>query len=63
MHAKLLADKENATVDDSITTDQDQLLTEVIKLAEKEGKPVLPIVVPTNNAPLRRGTDGGPARG
>jgi hypothetical protein len=50
MHAKILADKENATVDDSITTDQDQLLTEVIKLAEKEGKPVLPIVVPTNNA-------------
>jgi len=28
MHAKILADKENATVDDSITTDQDQLLTE-----------------------------------
>jgi amino acid transporter len=50
MHAKILADKENATVDDSITTDQDQLLTEVIKLAEKEGKTVLPIVVPTNNA-------------
>jgi amino acid transporter len=50
MHAKILADKENATVDGSITTDQDQLLTEVIKLAEKEGKPVLPIVVPTNNA-------------
>jgi len=50
MHAKILADKENATVDDSISTDQDQLLTEVIKLAEKEGKPVLPIVVPTNNA-------------
>jgi amino acid transporter len=50
MHAKILADKENATVDGSISTDQDQLLTEVIKLAEKEGKPVLPIVVPTNNA-------------
>ncbi len=50
MHAKVLADKENASVDDSISRDQDQLLTEVIKLAEKEGKPVLPIVVPTNNA-------------
>jgi len=50
MHAKVLADKENATVDDSISADQDQLLTEVIKLAEKEGKTVLPIVVPTNNA-------------
>ncbi len=50
MHAKILADKENATVDDSITADQDQLLTEVIKVAEKEGKTVLPIVVPTNNA-------------
>jgi amino acid transporter len=50
MHAKILPDKENASVDDSISMDQDQLLTEVIKLAEKEGKPVLPIVVPTNNA-------------
>jgi len=27
------------------------LFTEVIKLAEKEGKTVLPIIVPTNNAP------------
>ncbi|HUI64628.1 MAG TPA: APC family permease [Bacteroidota bacterium] len=50
MHAKILADKENATVDDSISTDQDLLFSEVIKMAEKEGKPVLPIVVPTNNA-------------
>ncbi|HUI11034.1 MAG TPA: APC family permease [Bacteroidota bacterium] len=50
MHAKVIPDKENATVDDSISADQDLLLTEVIKLAEKEGKPVLPIVVPTNNA-------------
>lgn len=50
MHAKILADKENATVDDSISTDQDQLFTEVIKMAEREGKTVLPIVVPTNNA-------------
>ena len=50
MHAKVLPDKENATVDDSISADQDQLLTEVIRMAEKEGKTVLPIVVPTNNA-------------
>ena len=50
MHARVLPDKENATVDDSISADQDRLLSEVIKLAEKEGKTVLPIVVPTNNA-------------
>jgi hypothetical protein len=50
MHARVLPDKENATVDDSIRPEQDQLLSEVIKMAEKEGKTVLPIVVPTNNA-------------
>ncbi len=50
MHAKILAGKEDATVDGSITTEQDRLFTEVILLAEREGKTVLPIVVPTNNA-------------
>jgi amino acid transporter len=50
MHARILSDRENATVDESISIHQEELFTEVIKLAEREGKSVLPIVVPTNNA-------------
>ena len=50
MHARVLPDKERATVEGSISTEQAELFTQVIKLAEKEGKGVLPIVVPTNNA-------------
>jgi hypothetical protein len=50
MYAKILADKEAATVEDSISHEQAELFTEVIKVAEREGKPVIPIVVPTNNA-------------
>jgi amino acid transporter len=50
MHAKVLADKERATVENSISKEQAELFSEVIKLAEREGKTVLPIVVPTNNA-------------
>jgi amino acid transporter len=50
MHAKVLADKERATVENSISREEAELFTEVIKLAEREGKTVLPIVVPTNNA-------------
>src|SRR5262249_4477191 len=50
MHARILADRENATADESISIHQEELFTQVIKLAEREGKPVLPIVVPTNNA-------------
>jgi amino acid transporter len=50
VNAKILASKEDITVDNSITSEQDRLFTEIIKMAEAEGKPVLPIVVPTNNA-------------
>ena len=50
MHAKVFADKEGATVENSISKEQAELFSEVIKLAEREGKTVLPIVVPTNNA-------------
>jgi amino acid transporter len=50
MHAKILTDGDTATVRDTILTEQEELFTQVIKLAEKEGKTVLPIVVPTNNA-------------
>jgi dihydrodipicolinate synthase/N-acetylneuraminate lyase len=33
----------------SIDTEVEELFSEVIKMAEREGKTVIPIVVPTNN--------------
>lgn len=50
MHAKIIPDKENATVRTTISVNQEELFSQVVKIAEAEGKPVLPIVVPTNNA-------------
>jgi len=50
VNAKMLAGKENITVDNSIAEEQEELFSEVIKQAEKAGKTVFPIVVPTNNA-------------
>lgn len=49
LYARVLAGKESMTVDNSISLEQVELFSEVIKLAEKEGKTILPIVVPTNN--------------
>jgi amino acid transporter len=49
VNAKILAG-ENATVDNSIAAEQEKLFSEVIRQAEKAGKTVFPIVVPTNNA-------------
>ncbi len=50
MKAKLLSGNENMLVNEFIDLPEDELFTEIIKLAEKEGKTVRPIVVPTNNA-------------
>ncbi len=50
MKAKILSGSENLLVSEFIDLPEDELFTEIIKLAEKEGKPVKPIVVPTNNA-------------
>ena len=50
MKAKLLTGKENILVSEFMDLPEDELFTEIIKLAEKEGKSVRPIVVPTNNA-------------
>ena len=49
LYARVLAGKESMTADNSISLEQVELFSQVIKLAEKEGKTVLPIVVPTNN--------------
>jgi amino acid transporter len=50
MHARIVPEIDLATVEDTVGTEQDHLLTAVIHLAEKQGKTVLPIIVPTNNA-------------
>ena len=51
IYAKIIPDKEDTTAEETMDVNQETLFTEVIKLAEKEGKTVLPIIVPTNNAP------------
>lgn len=49
MTARVLADKDSVVVDESMNTYGEELFSKVIKMAEKEGKSVLPIIVPTNN--------------
>jgi hypothetical protein len=49
MKANILTGIANTQVDTTIDTDAEELFSQVIKLAEKEGKTVIPIVVPTNN--------------
>jgi amino acid transporter len=49
MKAHVLTGIGNTEVDSTIDTDSEELFSRVIKLAEKEGKTVIPIVVPTNN--------------
>ena len=49
MRAKVLTGFGNTFVDETVDTDEEELFSEVIKMAEKEGKSVIPIVVPTNN--------------
>ncbi len=48
MTAKVIP--QSTTVQQTIDIPEEALFSEVIKLAEKEGKTILPIVVPTNNA-------------
>ena len=49
MTARVLAGQETMDVDESMSSTGEELFSAVVKMAEKEGKPVLPIVVPTNN--------------
>ena len=49
MKANVLTGIGNTQVDTTIDSDAEELFSQVIKLAEKEGKSVIPIVVPTNN--------------
>jgi amino acid transporter len=48
--ARVFKDKQNILVEEDLEDDERQLFTEVVNIAEKIGKPVIPLVVPTNNA-------------
>ncbi len=50
MIARVFRDKQNIEVSNDLEEDERHLFSEVVNAAEKIGKPVLPIVVPTNNA-------------
>jgi amino acid transporter len=50
MTAKVLSERDRLNGDaKAIGLQEEELFSEAIKIAEKEGKPILPIVVPTNN--------------
>jgi amino acid transporter len=50
MIARVFKDKQNTEVKNDLEEDERYLFSEVVNTAEKIGKPVIPIVVPTNNA-------------
>ena len=50
MIARVFKDKQNSEVKQDLEEDERHLFSEVVNTAEKIGKPVIPIVVPTNNA-------------
>lgn len=50
MVARVFRDKQNVEVKPDIEEEERVLFTEVVNISEKIGKPVIPIVVPTNNA-------------
>jgi len=50
MIARVFTDKINTDVRKELKSDELHLFSEVVNVAEKIGKPVIPIVIPTNNA-------------
>ena len=50
MIARVFKDRQNILVRDDIEDDERILFSEVVNVAEKIGKPVIPVVIPTNNA-------------
>lgn len=50
MIARVFRDKMNTEVKKELEGDELHLFSEVVNVAEKIGKPVIPVVVPTNNA-------------
>ena len=50
MIARIFTDKINTDTRKELKSDEQHLFSEVVNVAEKIGKPVIPLVVPTNNA-------------
>jgi hypothetical protein len=50
MIARVFKDKVNVLIKEGIEDEERHLFSEVVNIAKKIGKPVIPIVVPTNNA-------------
>lgn len=50
MIARVIKDKTNMTVEEQLESDEMHLFSEVVNTAERIGKPVIPLVIPTNNA-------------
>jgi len=50
MIARVFKDKINTEVKNALESDELHLFSEVVSVAEYIGKPVIPIVIPTNNA-------------
>jgi len=50
MVARVFKDRQNILIRDDIEDDERILFSEVVNVAEKIGKPVIPVVIPTNNA-------------
>ena len=50
MVARVFKDRQNILVRDYIEKDEEILFSEVVNIAEKIGKRVIPVVIPTNNA-------------
>lgn len=48
--ARVFKDKVNTMVNENLEVDETELFSGVVNIAEKIGKPVIPLVVPTNNA-------------
>jgi hypothetical protein len=51
VRAKILRDRQSEVVEAQWSLSEQAVLSEVVSMAEKVGKPVIPIVVPTNNVP------------
>lgn len=52
MNAKLLRGRQTEVVEPKLSNHEQSLFSEVVSVAEKIGKPVIPVVIPTNNIPF-----------
>lgn len=50
MIGRVFTDKQNTVVDNELQDDEKELFSAVVEVSEKIGKPVITVVIPTNNA-------------